>query len=92
MMELHFQPDQELEVKTVFVRFFYPPGEETEEAAQAGSSRFFEALSMTIYQLILISRRQESIRLTCAGSPRACGPDRLHADILSQWLQWSTQS
>ena len=41
----YFQPDQELEVKTVFVRFFDPPDEETEEAAWAGSSRFSEAQS-----------------------------------------------
>jgi hypothetical protein len=34
---------QELEVKTVFVRFFDPPDEETEGTVWAGSSRFSEA-------------------------------------------------
>jgi hypothetical protein len=41
----YFQPDQELEVKTIFVRFFDSPDEETKEAAWAGSSRFTEAQS-----------------------------------------------
>ena len=41
----YFQPDQEIDVKTIFVRFFAPPDEETEEAAWAGSSRFSEAQS-----------------------------------------------
>jgi len=42
---LYFHRDQELKVKTVFVRFFDPPDEETKEAAWAGSSRFSEAQS-----------------------------------------------
>ena len=41
----YFQPDQELEVNTIFVRFFDPPDKETEEAAWAGNSRFSEAQS-----------------------------------------------
>ena len=41
----YFQPHQEIDVKTIFVRFFDPPDEETEEAAWAGSSRFSEAQS-----------------------------------------------
>jgi hypothetical protein len=41
----YFQPYQELEVKTVSVRFFDPPDEETEEVAWAGSSRFPKAQS-----------------------------------------------
>jgi hypothetical protein len=41
----YFHPDQEIEVKTIFVRFFDPPDAGTEEAAWAGSSRFSEAQS-----------------------------------------------
>ena len=41
----YFQPHQEIDVKTIFVRFFDPPDEETEEAAWAECSRFSEAQS-----------------------------------------------
>ena len=68
----YFQPDQELEVKTVFVRFFDPPDEETEEAAWAGSSRFSKAQSF-YSNLPGYTKCHDNGNLPCAGSSRACG-------------------
>ena len=59
-----FQPDQELEVKTVFVRFFDLPDEETKEAVRARSSRFSEALSRTVYQVTLSITTTRIYRIT----------------------------
>jgi hypothetical protein len=81
----YFQPDQELEVKTAFVRFFNPPGGEAEEAAWAGSSRFSEAQSFydDLPGYTECHDDENLIRLPCIGFSRACRPDRLRAELLS---------